>query len=143
MTTWYELPEPKESSLDWDRLIRVRETVSKSLEDLRVDDVIGSGLDAGVEIFADGSLSEQLQSLGDELRFVFITSEARVRPATERPDGAMQADGYWVAVSKTASEKCTRCWHRREDVGAVSGHPEICTRCAGNVDGPGEERRFA
>jgi len=143
LSTWFELSDPQDATLDWDRLIRIRETASKALEDARVADVIGSGLDASLEIFADGEVFNQLQSLGDELRFVFITSEVRVKPANERPDGALAGDGYWVAASATGCEKCIRCWHRRPDVGSVPGHPEICVRCAGNVDGPGEERRFA
>ena len=144
---WFELPEPGPPDLDWGRLIEVRDSVSKALEELRVADVIGSGLDASVEIFADGALLEALQSLGDELRFVFITSQARARPVNEAPAGEGQVridgNGYSVAAAATAFEKCIRCWHRRLDVGSVSGHPEICGRCAENVDGPGEIRQFA
>jgi isoleucyl-tRNA synthetase len=143
LTTWHGLPETANLRADWDRLIEIGETVSKALEDLRVAEVIGSGLDAGVEIFADGAVFEELHALGDELRFVFITSQARVRPAAEKPGDAVAGDGYWVAAVATEFEKCIRCWHRRGDVGSVSGHPEICARCAGNVDGPGEERAFA
>lgn len=155
-STWYELPDPESAqakAINWEPLIRVRESVLKALEDLRVAEVIGSGLDASIEVFADGELFEQLQRLGDELRFVFITSEARVRPAQDRPqtegqagDGRqllLQGDGFWVAATVTAHEKCIRCWHRRPEVGQVPGHPEICQRCAGNVEGPGEVRRFA
>jgi len=143
LSTWYELSDPRDATLDWNRLVRIRETASKALEDLRAADVIGSSLDASLEIFADGEIFEQLRSFGDELRFVFITSEVRVSPANERPDAALAGEGYWVLASATEHEKCIRCWHRRPDVGSVPGHPEICARCAGNVDGPGEERRFA
>ncbi|MGB1271694.1 MAG: zinc finger domain-containing protein, partial [Endozoicomonas sp.] len=51
--------------------------------------------------------------------------------------------GLKVAVSKSEHEKCDRCWHRREDVGVVEAHPELCGRCADNVDGEGEKRQFA
>ncbi len=144
LATWFELPVPSvQDDLDWDRLIGVRETVSKALEDLRAADVIGSGLDASVEIFADDALLAQLTRLGDELRFVFITSDARARPAADRPADAVAGEDHWVAAAATEFQKCIRCWHRRPDVGSVSGHPEICARCAANVDGPGEVRRFA
>jgi isoleucyl-tRNA synthetase len=155
-STWYELPDPDAagaSPVNWDSLIQVRESVLKALEDLRVAEVIGSGLDASVEVFADGVLLEQLQQLGDELRFVFITSEAKARPVQDRPQSEEQGskdrrivfegDGFWVVATATEHEKCVRCWHRRSDVGQVPGHPEICQRCADNVEGPGEARQFA
>jgi isoleucyl-tRNA synthetase len=143
LVTWHELPETASLLANWDRLIEIRETVSKALEDLRVADAIGSGLDAGVEVFADGAVFEELRALGDELRFVFITSQARVRPSAEKPEDAAAGEGYWVSAAATEFEKCIRCWHRRSDVGSVAGHPEICARCVGNVDGSGEERAFA
>ncbi|MGI9343441.1 MAG: isoleucine--tRNA ligase [Gammaproteobacteria bacterium] len=141
--TWHEFPAELEFTVDWDRLIDVRNTVAKALEDLRVAEVIGAPLDARVEVFADGDLLEDLQRFGDELRFVFITSAAEARPAAERPDDAAGSAAVGVLVAATDNPKCIRCWHRRADVGSVDGHPEICGRCVGNVDGPGESRAFA
>ena len=97
----------------------------------------------GVEVFADGDLLEDLQRFGDELRFVFITSAAEARPAAERPDDARGSAAVGVLAAATDNPKCIRCWHRRPDVGSVDEHPEICGRCVGNVDGPGESRAFA
>ena len=92
---------------------------------------------------ADGALKAALESVGDELRFVFITSGARVANAADRPAGAKQCDGFWVSVVASTAGKCVRCWHRRPDVGAIAGHETICGRCADNVDGAGEVRRYA
>jgi len=155
-STWYELPAPDDTpgaAVNWAPLIQVRESVLKALEDLRIAEVIGSGLDASVEVFAEGLLLEQLLQLGDELRFVFITSEATARPAQERPRAeaqvsegrqvVLEGDGFWIVAKATEFEKCVRCWHRRPEVGEVPGHPEICERCARNVEGPGEARQFA
>jgi len=142
-STWYTCPETGGQVLDWPRLIRVRESVSRALEDLREAGTIGSSLDARVRIFADDELLEVLQPLGDELRFVFITSEAAVYPFGDRPADAIVEAGYAVSVSATGNAKCIRCWHRREDVGSVAGHPDICGRCADNVVGDGEQRLFA
>jgi isoleucyl-tRNA synthetase len=92
-------------------------------------------------------LLETLQAFGDELRFVFITSAARVHPASNRPADAAaaeegEANSAWIVVKPTAATKCVRCWHKREDVGHDSRHPELCGRCVTNVEGPGEVRRF-
>jgi isoleucyl-tRNA synthetase len=86
--------------------------------------------------------------VGEELRFVLITSEAHVRPAEARSAAAVAADvegaeGLWLHVHPSSATKCVRCWHKREDVGRVAAHPELCERCAANVDGPGETRRYA
>ncbi len=150
-STWYEFPDTGELVLDWPRLIGIRDTVSKALEDLREAGTIGSSLDARVQIYADDELCTSLQQLGDELRFVFITSDASAHSLNDKPadavsDGASDDpsdDGLAVSVSVTDSTKCIRCWHRRDDVGGVEGHPEVCERCADNVDGEGERRAFA
>ena len=143
LENWYELPESGETALDWGTILTVRDGVTKVLESLRRDGDIGSGLDAAVTVYANGQLGQELVQLGDELRFVFITSDARVESNENKPDDAVQADGYWISAQPTGSDKCVRCWHRRPEVGQVAGHPELCQRCATNVDGPGETRRFA
>jgi isoleucyl-tRNA synthetase len=86
--------------------------------------------------------------LADELRFVLITSTATVAAAEARPADALAADGegkggLWLQVRPSTAPKCVRCWHKRADVGTVAAHPELCGRCAVNLDGPGETRRHA
>ena len=135
------------ADLDWDAILRVRQAVSKELERLRAAGEIGSPLDARVDIYCSGDLASALARLGDELRFVFITSDAQVRDAAERPEcaAACGADSgpLWLLVSPSGDSKCSRCWHRRPDVGSDPRHPEICGRCVNNVDGPGEKRVYA
>ncbi len=157
LTTWYEIPgfSPASASspgsipgkldtaLDWEELIKVRAMVSKVLEDLRNNKIIGSSLDASVRLYTDGTLLRSLERLGDELRFLFITSEATVHPLAERPDDAIQGELCWVSAGPVDAKKCTRCWHHRSDVGSVPDHPEICARCVSNIAGPGENREFA
>jgi isoleucyl-tRNA synthetase len=143
LATFEDLPAVSDKQVDWDALIEVRETVARSLETIRDAGTIGSALEAIVTVYADGALGETLEQLGDELRFVFITSEATVRPLGEAPADADQGEGYSLVVGASEHSKCIRCWHRREDVGSVSGHPEICGRCVTNVDGAGEERAYA
>jgi isoleucyl-tRNA synthetase len=150
LSAWYEIPGAAgpAQAIDWPLILKVREAVSRELERLRNDDVIGSALDAEVALFCEASILERLRPLGDELRFVFITSEATVGGLDARPPGAVEVEGFgagklYVAVTRSEFDKCARCWHRRADVGADAAHPEICGRCIGNIEGPGEQRQFA
>ncbi|MDD3448015.1 MAG: class I tRNA ligase family protein, partial [Gammaproteobacteria bacterium] len=151
LATWYEglYPLAEETVLGrdfWARMEGIRDAVNKELERLRNEGAIGSGLDAEVALYADAELAGELEALGEELRFVLITSEARVLPAAERTGEAVDADeldGLWILARRSGHEKCVRCWHRRADVGADADHPELCGRCVENVAGAGEQRRFA
>jgi isoleucyl-tRNA synthetase len=96
-----------------------------------------------VTIYADGALRENLERLGEELRFVFITSDALVAPLTDAPTAAIDGQGFKATVGSSQHDKCVRCWHRRADVGDSAEHPEICGRCIANVDGVGEQRAYA
>ena len=130
----------------WDRVIEVREQVSKLLEQLRVAGEIGSPLNAEVDLFCDGGLLADLQKLDDELRFVFITSYATVHPAADAPADAVKAEGLEglsILARASGHSKCERCWHQREDVGSDAGHPTLCARCAGNISGKPESRSHA
>jgi len=147
---WYSIPggvRPA-TEVDWGVLLKVREAVSRELEKLRKENHIGSGLAAEVAIYCDDKIRERLEVVGEELRFVLITSEATVHPLKERPDDAVEIEGFpagtlYVTAGPSGHPKCIRCWHRRDDVGRNPDHPEICGRCVINVEGPGEERRFA
>ena len=148
LSTWHSLPaERGESPVDWPTLLRVRQAVSKELERLRAEGSVGSSLDAAVRLYCSDPLHSLLKSLGDELRFVFITSTASVHPESERPADAVAAGEetvpFWLSVTPAEAAKCSRCWHHRDDVGADSAHPELCARCVSNVEGPGETRVYA
>ena len=140
---FYNIPVVAEQNIDWSSLIIVREGVSKALEDQRAAGTLGSGLEADVTVYADGAIKAALESVAEELRFVFITSEARVVDAEQKPSDAKEFDGFSVSVTSSNNDKCSRCWHRRPDVGSIAGHESICDRCADNVDGSGEVRRYA
>ncbi len=150
LAQWYDLlPVPEtEGQLSaefWSEMVIVRQQVNKALELAREQGNLRGSLDAAVTLYAEGPLSERLRSLGDELRFVLITSEATVAETSSAPDGAVDAEGLAlrIQVEPAVSEKCERCWHRRPDVGEHSAHPTLCGRCVTNIDGPGEVREFA
>ncbi len=131
----------------WDALEQLRGEVARNLEGLRQDGKIGSSLDAEVTIFADQALIDQLQRISDELRFVLITSSAILvsLDSVESENIFTLRNGSRIRVQALPSEhpKCVRCWHHREDVGSHAGHPELCERCIDNIDGDGEQRRYA
>jgi isoleucyl-tRNA synthetase len=127
----------------WQRVIALRERVGKAMESFRAEG--NSSLDAEVDIYCDDELKAVLDKLEDELRFVLITSGARVYPMGEKPAG-VPADGELelaIRVRASSHDKCIRCWHHREDVGSNHDHPQLCGRCVENVVGSGETRRFA
>jgi isoleucyl-tRNA synthetase len=147
--TWVALPQgaAQRPQVDWDSVLRVRSGVMRELEKLRNAEAIGAPLDAEVDVYCAPHLLQILQSFGDELRFVFITSAARVHRADSRPPQAAAAeegndDFAWIVARPSAAKKCVRCWHKREDVGSSAEHPELCGRCVTNVAGPGEQRRY-
>ncbi len=144
--TWYVLPEIDGAAglqERWTRLRAIRASVQKQLETLRADGQIGSSLAAEVTLYANGEQLPFLQSFGDDLRFVLITSQARV--ASGSTPQAIPSEVADVAVQATPSEqpKCVRCWHYRADVGGDATHPEICGRCVANLCGDGEPRTYA
>jgi isoleucyl-tRNA synthetase len=123
--------------LDKYALIRsVRTDVTKQLEEVRASGAIGSSLQAELALKAAGDKYRALASLEDDLKFVFITSQASV----EQVEDAAQEQ---VAVTPSAADKCERCWHYRRDVGHDPAHPGLCGRCTSNLFGSGEKRRFA
>ena len=140
LSEWYQLPEKPDSRINWSVMDVVQQTADKALEVARDEGVIGSSLDACLTVYADGELAELLASFGEELHFLFITSDATLASAVSIPEGAIEADGVAVSVFKSKHQKCIRCWHKDESVGQSSEHPELCIRCINNVKGEGEVR---
>ncbi|PWB34817.1 isoleucine--tRNA ligase [Pseudomonas sp. SDI] len=150
LNTWYEglaeLPEGFELGREyWERVMAAKAAVNKELEIQRAAKAIGGNLSAEVTLFADDALSADLNKLGDELRFVLITSAAAVAPFAAAPADAVETEvpGLKLKVVKSGHAKCGRCWHFRADVGSNPEHPEICARCADNISGKGEVRHYA
>jgi len=151
-STWYDFPAmPLREGMGleyWSQIVEVREAVNKELEKARTAGVIGSALNAEIGLYCGREILDKLNALEDELRFIFITSDVRTYLAGDPPVEAAHytlstGDEIWVSVSASNNEKCVRCWHHRDDVGKHDSHPELCGRCVENVDGVGEERRFA
>ncbi|HEY8708009.1 MAG TPA: isoleucine--tRNA ligase [Burkholderiaceae bacterium] len=117
----------------WARIRAIRDVANKEIEALRAAGRVGSSLQANLLIGADAADHALLASLGDDLCFVTITSQALLAHAAE----------LTVAVTASTATKCERCWHYRDDVGADAAHPTICGRCTSNLYGAGEHRTVA
>ncbi len=117
----------------WSRIRAIRDVVNKEIEAVRANGQVGASLQATVRIAAEPADHALLASLGSDLRFVTITSAATLA----------EGDSLHVAVTPSASPKCERCWHYRDDVGIDVSHPTICGRCTSNLFGEGERRTIA
>lgn len=150
LTTWYDglFPPAADAEMDlafWDQVQAVKQAVNKAIEEARNRKELRANLAADATLYVDDRLAGLLGRLGDELRFVTITSTATLAPLADAPadlpDSAVA--GLKVRVAPSPHEKCVRCWHHRPDIGTDANHPELCGRCVTNLDGDGEERHYA
>jgi isoleucyl-tRNA synthetase len=132
--TYWTLPEADAALLaKWARIHEIRDLANKEIEAVRTTGAVGASLQATLAITAPPDDAALLRSLGDDLRFVTITSAVKV------VDGNVLS----VVVTPSTAPKCERCWHYRSDVGADATHPTICGRCVSNLYGAGEARAVA
>ena len=129
----------------WSEVQKVKHCVNKVMEAARKDIGLKGSLSAEVTLYCDASISTLLEQLGDELRFVTITSQADVLPLEQADATAKdtELEGLKIAVSLSEKAKCERCWHHSDTVGQIEAHTTLCQRCVDNVDGDGEQRQFA
>ncbi len=117
----------------WHAVQQVREIANKEIENKRTEGLVGASLQAELLIHCDGAAYDALASLGDDLKFVFITSKVAL----------VKGEGLTVEVKASVATKCERCWHYSDDVGHNPAHPTLCGRCDSNLHGNGEVRHFA
>jgi isoleucyl-tRNA synthetase len=127
--------DPPDAALlaKWAHIRTLRDSVNKDIEALRSTGGVGSSLQAEVQITANAQDQAMLGTLGDELKFVLITSAASV----------VAGDSLTSKVSASQNTKCERCWHYRSDVGHDPARAGLCGRCTSNLFGVGEVRQVA
>jgi len=132
--TYAEIGGPDDALLaKWNRIREIRDVANKEVEALREKGEVGSSLQADLALTAPPADHALLSSLGEDLKFVFITSAI-----------ALQAgEALAVKARPSHASKCERCWHWRDDVGHDAAHPTICGRCTSNLYGAGEARAHA
>ena len=134
METYSDLGTPNEALLaKWARIREIRDQVNKDIEALRADGKVGASLQAAVTLQAGPEDHALLASLGNDVKFVFITSQLNLEAG----------ENLMAKVSVSNDTKCERCWHYAPDVGVNPAHPTLCGRCDSNLHGEGEKRLFA
>ena len=134
LETYADLGMPDQVLLArWNRIREIRDAVNKDIEALRAEGKVGSSLQANVSLQVKADDLALLASLGDDLKFVFITSAIYL----------VAGDVLQSNVKASSAIKCERCWHYRDDVGIDPTHPTLCGRCTSNLHGAGEDRKFA
>ncbi|MDO8279727.1 MAG: isoleucine--tRNA ligase [Burkholderiaceae bacterium] len=134
LETYSDLGAPDEALLArWTRIREIRDAVNKNIETLRAEGLVGSSLQAAVSLTVPTEDHVLLSALGEDLKFVFITSTLNL----------LMGEALDIQSAPSAAPKCERCWHYREDVGHDAAHPTLCGRCTSNLFGAGESRRFA
>ena len=126
--------DDKELDEKWAKILKVREFVTKPLEEKRRAKEIGHSLNAEVILYADGELYEFIKEIEDELATIFIVSKASVKKISELGDNeaysSEEFENLKAVINKASGVKCERCWIYTEDVGEDSDYPEVCARCA-------------
>jgi isoleucyl-tRNA synthetase len=156
--TYFKLDAPEAALLaKWQRIRTIRDEVNKAIEAVRAAGSLGSSLQAELTVWSkDASLHDLVSGLGEDAKFVFITSMVDVRPLTKHELGhakVVRIGGdrvdedlvgmLQVFVRSSTHSKCERCWHWRGDVGHDDAHPGLCGRCTSNLYGAGEVRNVA
>lgn len=134
LETYSDLPRGEGALVaKWSRIRALRDAVNKEIETLRAAGQVGASLQAVVTLTVPPEDHALLASLGDDLKFVFITSAIELAPG----------DAVGIAARPSTDTKCERCWHYRADVGHDAAHPTLCGRCTSNLFGAGEHREHA
>jgi isoleucyl-tRNA synthetase len=119
------------------RLLKIREVITKALEEKRQEKVIGNSLEANLVInTTDHDTRQFLEQFGSELADLFIVSGCEVQKTSQLPEVSItdeRVPEISIQIERVSAEKCERCWKYTPDVGSISEHPDICTRCHGAI----------
>lgn len=148
LTTWFAGLKPLDddaiiSETLWHKALQIRTDVNKGLEEARNQNEIGSALEAAVTLYLDDKTLELLKPMREEFKFLLITSQAHLKPITEKPDHAKAfSNNVHGIITKAVGQKCGRCWHYDVTVGTIPEHMTLCIRCVNNIN-KGEVRKIA
>ncbi|HJJ14362.1 MAG TPA: isoleucine--tRNA ligase [Clostridiaceae bacterium] len=115
----------KELEEKWNKIIKIKELVSKKLEEARSEKVIGHSLNAKVTLYAEKDEYEFLLENKELLMTVFIVSGLEIEKNERKNE-----EKIGVKVEVADGKKCERCWMYSTTVGEDKENPNICHRCS-------------
>ena len=127
LTTYPEVDpqyENEELRAKWEKIVKIKEIVSKKLEEARAEKIIGHSLNAKVTLFAEGDLYKFIKENKELLQTVFIISNLEVEENQRSNE-----EKLGVKIEQAEGEKCERCWMYSTTVGEDKENPTICHRC--------------
>lgn len=137
-TLWPEASEgyiDKEVEARWDRILALRPSVMKAIEEKRTANLIGDSMEACVTLYIkDPDMYNFLSNYANELASVFVVSDFKLENVREYPkdkQGLLEAEGVGIYADKATGKKCERCWNYSLSVGKDASYPNLCLRCAG------------
>ena len=117
---------------NWNSLIKLRDKVNISLENLRNNNTIGKSLEASVDLYTeDNELKELLLKYRNYLNEFFIVSEVKILENKKDQDCIESEHKHCLIYSQKAEgEKCARCWIISETVGLDTQYSDLCNKCS-------------
>ena len=109
----------------WIVLKQIRKVITGSLEKKRAEKIIGSSLEAHIDVYLEKSILEKVKNY--QMDEISITSSFSLHELTNSVDGFAleEVSNVKVSVTKTTGKKCQRCWKYKEEL----IRDEICNRC--------------
>lgn len=124
----------------WKFIIEIKNEVNKFLEEEIHDKNISHALEADLTLYVTTKLKDKLNVLGNELKFIFLTSKVQIKLYDKAPKNSKKSTNisfFKIFIKKIKGQKCPRCWHY-----SLKDHHKICSRCIENTIGNGEKRVF-
>lgn len=132
--TTFPKPEFINNKLEekWSKVLLIRDEILKALERARKDKFIGSSLEAGIRVYAEGEIRSFIEKNLELLKMATIVSH--IETVNESPKGnnvfeSTDIPRLVVRVQKAPGEKCERCWTYRTTIGIDPDYPTLCDRC--------------
>jgi isoleucyl-tRNA synthetase len=120
----------------WEMVMDIRAGVTRAIEPLRKEGVVGHALDTHITLYVNEKLRAAIEDSGADMRSICIVSQLELADFKDAPEAALataqldECPGLAVGVRKAGGDKCERCWMYSEELGTDSDHPTLCPRCA-------------
>ncbi|QCI23704.1 isoleucine--tRNA ligase [Buchnera aphidicola (Macrosiphoniella sanborni)] len=129
----------------WNDIFKLKNEINKFIEDKIKNKIINNSLEAAIILYVSNSYLEKLKILGEEIKFIFLTSSVEIKRYDTAPLNITKnqnIDQLKIDLYKIQGEKCPRCWHYFSFSENNIKNSNICHRCILNTMGNGEERIF-